>query len=265
MANVAVVLDACVLYPMYLRDTLLSIAEAGLYLPYWSQKILDEATKNLVSKGIKTPEEARKFEAIIKEAFPEAMVEVPPGLAEVMTNHPKDRHVLATAIVAKADIIVTDNLPDFKAEDLNPWNVKAQSPDEFLTDLFDDEPDLIVQVVRQQSNKYKKRKLTFAELLDFLGKKAKVPTFATNVLFYEYCDFVEQTAIKALSKCGRPTREGGRFLEGERYKLYQRGQSLTITAKDGRGEILRMQDDEIDGNLSSEDVKVFEIFAQSLE
>jgi len=43
-----VVLDACVLFPMYLRDTLLSTAEAGLYMPYWSQKILDEAISNLV-------------------------------------------------------------------------------------------------------------------------------------------------------------------------------------------------------------------------
>jgi polyhydroxyalkanoate synthesis regulator phasin len=36
---------------MYLRDTLLSAAEAGLYTPYWSQKILNEAMDNLVLKG----------------------------------------------------------------------------------------------------------------------------------------------------------------------------------------------------------------------
>lgn len=43
-----VILDACVLFAMYLRDTLLSTAEAGLYTPYWIQKILDEAMSNLV-------------------------------------------------------------------------------------------------------------------------------------------------------------------------------------------------------------------------
>jgi hypothetical protein len=47
----SVLLDACVLFPMYLRDTLLSTAEAGLYVPYWSQKILDEAMGNLVRRG----------------------------------------------------------------------------------------------------------------------------------------------------------------------------------------------------------------------
>jgi hypothetical protein len=36
-----VVLDSCVLYPMYLRDTLLRAAEAGLYRVHWSQEILD--------------------------------------------------------------------------------------------------------------------------------------------------------------------------------------------------------------------------------
>jgi hypothetical protein len=48
MTMPSVVLDACVLIPYYLRDTLLTTAEAGLYMPYWSQKILDETTRNIV-------------------------------------------------------------------------------------------------------------------------------------------------------------------------------------------------------------------------
>lgn len=43
-----VVLDACVLYPMNLRDVLLQAAAEGLYQVYWSQEILDEATRNLI-------------------------------------------------------------------------------------------------------------------------------------------------------------------------------------------------------------------------
>lgn len=61
MDNVGAVLDACVLFPMYLRDTLLSTAEAGLYLPYWSQKILDEAVGNIVSTGKMPAEKAMKL------------------------------------------------------------------------------------------------------------------------------------------------------------------------------------------------------------
>ncbi|MBD2499207.1 hypothetical protein [Anabaena azotica] len=59
---VGVVLDACVLFPMYLRDTLLSIAEAGWYMPYWSQKILDEAISNLVINKKISSDVAKRLE-----------------------------------------------------------------------------------------------------------------------------------------------------------------------------------------------------------
>jgi len=102
-------LDSCVLFPMYLRDTLLCVSEAGFYLPFWSQEILDGTIRNLLSTGRISPESAKRLEARIKAAFPEAMVDVPDELTEAMTNHPGDRHVLAAAIVARANIIVTSN------------------------------------------------------------------------------------------------------------------------------------------------------------
>lgn len=54
------------------------------------------------------------LEETMKAAFPEAMVEVPVELEEMIANDPKDRHVLAAAVKAKADVIVTDNLTDFQ-------------------------------------------------------------------------------------------------------------------------------------------------------
>jgi len=155
MTKLSVLLDACVLFPMYLRDTLLSTADEGLYLLYWSQKILDEAIDNLIGGGKLSQEKAKNLENQIKLAFPEAMVEVPVGLEEAMTNDPKDRHVLAAAVTAGADIIVTNNLKDFRENDLAPWNIIAQSPDEFLSDLLDEYPDSIVDLLQQQSQKYK--------------------------------------------------------------------------------------------------------------
>lgn len=172
------VLDSCVLFPMYLRDTLLCASEAGFYLPFWSQEILDGATRNLVSTGRMSLEKAIKLETRIKVHFPEAIVDVPDELIGFMTNHPGDRHVLAAAVKARADIIVTSNLKHFQDKDLAPWNVQAQSPDEFLTYLYDLNPEKMVQVLRRQSQGLKNPPLDFLALLDLLSRE--VPGFTSK-------------------------------------------------------------------------------------
>lgn len=51
-ANSLVVLDACVLIPAPLRDTLLRLAEPPrLYVPRWSEEILTETVRNLESRN----------------------------------------------------------------------------------------------------------------------------------------------------------------------------------------------------------------------
>ena len=74
MTTVAI-LDACVLFPMPLRDTLLRIAERGLYRLHFSQEILDETTRNLVKKNRMTPEQAVRYQDCMKQFFPESLVE----------------------------------------------------------------------------------------------------------------------------------------------------------------------------------------------
>ena len=84
MANLLAVLDSCVLYPMYLRDTLLRMAEAELYRVYWSQEILLGATGNLIAGGRITSDKALRLQTLISKAFPEAMIEVPEDLVQKM-------------------------------------------------------------------------------------------------------------------------------------------------------------------------------------
>lgn len=42
------------------------------------------------------------------------------GLIPAMTNHEKDRHVLAAAVRANAELVVTDNKKDFPLSAVKP-------------------------------------------------------------------------------------------------------------------------------------------------
>jgi hypothetical protein len=48
-----------------------------------------------------------------------------------------DRHVLAAAIHAGAEVICTFNLRDFPASVISPYGIEAREPDDFLSFLYD--------------------------------------------------------------------------------------------------------------------------------
>jgi len=164
-----VVLDANVLFPFTLRDTLLRAAAAGFYQLRWSSQILDEMTRNLVSTGTMPEERVKRLRAIMEREFPEAEVTGYEHLVDAMQNDPKDRHVVAAAVKAGAQVIATANLKDFRAL---PDGVEAQSPDEFLCNLFDLDPDGVEELLRNQAADLVKPTMTFEELLERLAKVA---------------------------------------------------------------------------------------------
>jgi hypothetical protein len=78
---------------------------------------------------------------------------------------PDDRHVLAAAIVAGADVIVTRNLRDFPAEALGRYDIEAQHPDEFVRHLLDLAPVVVVDAVREQQSDLTNPPVSMTELL----------------------------------------------------------------------------------------------------
>ena len=95
-------IDANVLYPFSLRDTLLRAAEAGLYQVLWSDGILEETRRNLVASAAVSEELAERLVAVMNTAFPEARVTGHEAFLESMANHPRDRHVAAGPQAARA-------------------------------------------------------------------------------------------------------------------------------------------------------------------
>jgi polyhydroxyalkanoate synthesis regulator phasin len=168
---------------MPLVDTLLRTAEKGLYRPHLSQEILEGATRNLVKRGRMTSEKAKHYQKSMLSTFPEALVEVPAGLQAMMTNHQGDRHVLAAAVVAKVDVIVTSNLKHFPQGSLEPWNLEAQHPDAFLNTLCDLHGDeILYSVIQEQAGILGKPPQT---VLDLLGRfECEQPQFANRMRLF---------------------------------------------------------------------------------
>jgi predicted nucleic acid-binding protein len=144
-----VTLDACVLYPASLRDTLLRAAKEQLYRPVWTQQIWDEVTKNLTTRGPNpmTATAAAHLRAEVSKNFDEAFVTNYEGLIRAMTNHRKDRHVLAAAVRAHAQMIVTFDLRHFPEKAVSPYDIEVQHPDTFLLNLYELAPHTVAGMI----------------------------------------------------------------------------------------------------------------------
>jgi len=172
------VLDANVLLPAPLRDALLRLAEADLYVPKWSERILAEVARNLVESGRTDAGRAARVTETMRAAFPEAMVpeSLIAAIEPVMTNDPKDRHVLAAAVGVGAEVVVSHNLADFPTDACEPLEIEAVSPDDFLVDLHQLDPAAAMHVVSDQAAALTRPPLTPRQVLDYIARDA--PEFA---------------------------------------------------------------------------------------
>jgi predicted nucleic acid-binding protein len=169
---IAAVIDSCIIFGMPLCDTLLRAAEQNLYRIILSQKILEDATRNMVIKGKLKPNREQYYQQQILNAFPDCFVEAPLNLTESMTNATSDRHVVATAIASNASYIVTFNLKDFPQTSLANYNLEAIHPDLFLELLCDQWGDeRLYRLIGQQSNALKNPPITPELLLNKLARQ----------------------------------------------------------------------------------------------
>ena len=146
----AVFLDACVLASAVKRHLVLSLAEAGLIYPRWSQKVLFEtghAHARIVSGE---PDrdgagEAARIVTALEAAYPEALV--PTDLSAKIElparrlPDPDDAHVMRAAKAGEAAFILTDNMKDFPRKVLEPLGLYARPTAEYLGSELSRRPD----------------------------------------------------------------------------------------------------------------------------
>lgn len=77
--------------------------------------------------------------------------------------------MLAAAVRSKARVIVTENRSDFPMHALEPYEIEAQTIDEFLTWLFWQHPDRMVRIVNDQASDLIDPPVSVNELLDELA------------------------------------------------------------------------------------------------
>lgn len=158
-ASVAIelaVLDAPVLARGTLTSFLLHLAEAGAFDPVWSEQIhLDWARDLQRARPDIPPDRIRHRRLELERAFPVANVVASRDAQEEVLAHcttPAERrnaHILATALSARAAVIVTDASFCLTAVMAKLWHDTAVlSPDAWCMELLDRQETAVLEGCR---------------------------------------------------------------------------------------------------------------------
>ncbi|MDV6244739.1 PIN domain-containing protein [Rhodococcus opacus] len=210
MAVFRVVLDGCVMLPQTLSNLLLTLADAEVFRPVWTPDLLDEVERNLSGGRFgKPPEQAARRVQQMRRAFPFAEEESR-GYRELipaMTTEPKDRHVLAAAVRSGAGVIVTATLADFPQAALDPFDVEAIHPDEFLCDQLDLDPDAVFECLHVLVNRTMFPPRTVGELLASLERLTPRFVDAVRALLVARGEVPDAGTVRAASSLPELTDE----------------------------------------------------------
>lgn len=187
MVDFPVVLDANVLFGILPTDLLLTTAGLGLYRAQWTETIIDEARRNVLAKRPDLdPTKVEQRFAAMNKAMPEALMSPPPtALAQAMTNDPSDRHVLAAAVSARAEIIVTENTKHFPPSACSPYGIKTRTLDSFVTDLVSLDPELVWTAILQMKERRGEPPVTLPEICEILQRYVPETMLTLQLLGFE--------------------------------------------------------------------------------
>ncbi len=168
-----VIYDACVLFPAPLRDLLIRIAGTGVVRARWTETILDECFRTILEQRPDlTPERLARTRFLMNKAIPDCLVTGYEDLiASLHLPDQNDRHVLAAAIRAGAQSIVTFNLKDFPDQALSQYGIEAKHPDAFVLESLHLAPIAVCTAIRAQAETLRNPPLSSDALLGTLQQQ----------------------------------------------------------------------------------------------
>lgn len=178
MSGPRILIDACVLYPTVMREVVMGVARAGVFEPLWSARLLEEWARAAIKLGPEGEAQARGEIALLRAAWPKAERPAAPGLqARLWLPDADDIHVLAVAVDAGADMIMTLNAKDFPRGTLAEEGLLRVDPDSYLMQLWPDHEDTIRAMAEGVLDTARRLSGTEWQMRGLL-KKARLPRLA---------------------------------------------------------------------------------------
>ncbi len=101
-----------------------------------------------------------------------------PLIEAVDLPDPDDRHVLAAAIKARAQVIVTHNLKHFPLVALERWDMEAKSVDDFILDQIDLSRETVYSAVQRIADSRENPPATLSDVLTALERDGLIESAA---------------------------------------------------------------------------------------
>jgi predicted nucleic acid-binding protein len=178
--TITAILDACLLYSGRLRSLLMHLARTDILWARWTEAIHEEWMRSVQKRYPDiTRQQVERIRDLMNAHAPDCIVnnyvDLIPGLT---LPDPDDRHVLAAAIRAEADVIVTFNLADFPPEALEKHEIEALHPDELIDRLLDLDSEVVCAAIKLDRQSLKKPPKSVDEYLGDLERQGLLRTVA---------------------------------------------------------------------------------------
>ncbi len=152
----------------------MELALTDLFRAKWSAMIHEEWTSSVLKNRRDLSSDLLKhtrelMDMHVRDCMVEHFEDLIPAL---QLPDPKDRHVVAAAIRGRADVIVTYNLKDFPAKELQKYGIAPQHPDEFLTHMLDLAPGTVCAAAQTHRKRLRNPGKTVDQYLEALERQA---------------------------------------------------------------------------------------------